>query len=402
MKYYFIDNKNSNTYTTDVLKHISKLYGHEIVPAIEADCILISLNDIMSIYDLEKARIQYRGKTIIAGGHAACHFKLLKIFADVVWVGHCFEFFKCNSLAEIKSHKSSYIKDGKIVEASQYIDWNIVPMIQQSKNSVYFWAGVGCKNKCSFCLTSWTNRHQLNTDSNIKKACILANKHKYNINIVSNEYAEDIGIKIKSHVKDMMIKDVDKLKAKDVNMIRCGIEFAAPENRKKYGKYFTDEQFIKLVNKCHELKIELNAFCLIGIDTQQQWEEFFNSLPIINSISPRIIFKFTTLEILQHTPLYKKRFELFPEILNNYFGKNILDKMHQSFSLNSMKYRTIPMASINLMLYRVALSLCVNLREFREVKQCKDYLKHDKNKMIKLVLKRFETDYTKELIVKHK
>jgi hypothetical protein len=402
MKYYFYEeSKGLQTYTVGVLKYLASINNHIIVDNVkDCDIILISLNDIFSIYALEKLRIENLNKTIVAGGHAAVHFKLLSIFANYVWIGHGFDFFKLNSLDEIKQSKHVYCKDKdrEVIESNQNIEWNNVPIIKQSNKSVYYWSGVGCKNKCHFCLTSWTNKHNNNKNINIIKACNIANNKKYNINLVSNEYSDNYNIKVKSHVKDMMISDVDKLKVKDVNMIRCGVEFAEESNRKKYGKYFTNEQFNNFIYKAHELKIELNAFCITGIDSIEQWKEFFLQLPIIDKLTPRVIFKFTTLEILQHTPLYNKRFELFPFIFNNYISKNDIDIIHRNIlGMNSMKYRTIPPAHINYMMYRVMLSLCTNIKEFNKVKQCKDYRRQNTNKMYLDTLKMFEIDYQNEL-----
>jgi len=243
--YKTLDSDNT-AYTFAVLKKLIRVHGHELIEdRDQADMILVTICDIDEIQLLIRARRENKeGKPIAVGGHVCFNYKVVALFADLVNVGHGFEFFKCQTVEEMKALPCVYYpgKPGKITP-SELMEWHLLPLVQKSKKTYYYMAGVGCKNKCAFCYTSWTNRLQKNSEIRVQKAYHSIPKGA-SLMIIANEYD---GTHVKVPVKDMLLKDFIKLTSKTANIVKMGLEFATPETRKRVGKFFTDEEFLYIL-----------------------------------------------------------------------------------------------------------------------------------------------------------
>jgi len=311
MKYYLesLQEKGVVFYSRQLLVHLIKINGHELCEKPEdADFILVSVCDTAEINLIKKMRERFPDKKIIVGGYHATYFKLYAIFADYVNVGQGFEFFECQTEDEIRKLDCIYW-DGceKLIIPSTEIRWEKCPAIQVSKKRFYYWAAVGCKNKCKFCLTSWSNLHQMNPYT--KRIKRKMESEGYFLKLIENE--EMSNLDVKEPVKDFMLKDYIKTTNISAKLIRLGIEFATEENRKLYGKPFTDDEFLFAIDKAKREKKDLTLFCLGGVDTREEWADFICKIPKDwETKKPNIFFKFTNLEIQQFTPIWRKRYDL--------------------------------------------------------------------------------------------
>jgi hypothetical protein len=221
----------------------------------------------------------------------------------------------------------------------------------------YYIGGVGCKNKCQFCLTSWTNKHQKNSDIRIKKAEQLLPPGA-RLNVIANEY--EGGLKA-SLVKDMMLKDFINVTKKTSKLVRIGYEFVNPENRQRFGKAFPDEYFFRAADLAKKLGIEIQLFCIGGIDTRAEWQTLFEKIPTDKSRAPRIWFKFTNLAYEQFTPIYKHRFEMdYGRYLDGAFGKKLFD----SCAVYNKRIRIFPVAYPGLSFWRMGVQLSVSREQY--------------------------------------
>lgn len=256
MKYHLIEQKLNIHYTFGLLRTIITHHGHELVdtPA-DADMVLVSLCDVTCLYELEKIRRQHPKAKIVVGGHFGYYFKACAIFADYVCVGQGFDFFACQTEEEIRALPCVYYpgKDTKAtpIVANQHIDWPLCPVIQTSTKAFFYMAGVGCKNKCRFCFTSWTHKHETNEVWRIQKAARAIGTRGI-LTLVSNEYGSDFRTG-KIRVRDAMLRDFIKETEKNVRLVRMGLEFATEANRKKYGKPFTDEELFYAIEHAGRL-----------------------------------------------------------------------------------------------------------------------------------------------------
>jgi len=379
---------SNNHYTYSLLERLIQVNGHELeTDPDRAEFHLVSLCDVTQLSFLEKVRKNYATAKIIVGGHFAVNFVVCSLFADLVNTGHAFEFFKCRSFDEMARLESVYFKGKKeIIRPSTFIDWSQLPVVQTSDRMFYYLGGAGCKNKCRFCLTSWTNKHQSNSEMRIRIAESKIPKGA-RLNIISNEYDRALR---KSPVKDMMLKDFLSVRKKTTHLVRMGLEFATPESRKKYGKAFPDDAIYQAIDLAGRLKIEIQLFCIGGIDPREAWDAIFDRLPIEPKSMPRIYFKFTNLQYEQFTPMFKERFNMNPEnYLDGQFGKYLFNRC----AVYNKRVRIFPIASPCLAFWRMGTSLSVNMDQYEAWKALKK--EKDQNTVYDALFstKVIETDY---------
>jgi len=314
LRYYYPQFKNSKTryLTFTVVSKVLRLYGHEIVNTEkEADAILFSGCDVLDIKDLRRLRKE-TSKPLIFGGAYSFNYWSAKLYSDAVWVGEIFEFAKLKSLAEIYDSKHSFTGDDEEgLTASTLIEWDKVPIAQVTKTHCYYWGGVGCKNKCNFCYTSWTHKHIENTRQNIRQAQEIAKRNKIHLMTVSNEYSYEDGNK----TKDVLIKDFIKMPIK-ASLVRCGIEFATEDVRKKMSKPITREDISKLVQKISKDNIMVRLFHVTGYEPLEDWHRYIKELGDLLFKYPNkrmIHLMFNNLQYQNYTPLYGERFNINPD-----------------------------------------------------------------------------------------
>lgn len=378
----------NNYYTYAVLEKLIRMNGHTLAadPG-AAENILVSLCDVTQVPILEKVRKEHPLKTIICGGHFAINYKVCSLFADLVNIGQRFELFKCKTFDEMAALPCTYYK-GKagILKPSILIEWSALPVVQTSKKMFYYLGGVGCKNKCQFCLTSWINKHQVNSEIRIQKAERLITAGA-RLNVIANEYQGALKF---SPVKDMMLRDFLRCTKKTTRLIRIGLEFCLEENRKKFGKPFTDDEFLRAIDLAAELKIDLQFFCIGGIEPRQAWQDFFNLLPTTTSRMPRIFFKFTNLGYEQFTPMYKRRHEINPD---NYLDLEFGRKLFHSVGVRNKRIRIFPIASPALAFWRMGVQLSTTIDQYKKFSALKNSRDAGVLWAALVETKVFETDY---------
>lgn len=324
---YFDSASRFMTYT--IVYRIMTAAGHEIVDSPEGcDAALYSMCDVMDYPGLVKLRNAVGKLPIVAGGAYAFNFWSASIYADYVWVGEVFEMAECRTLADLADSPHTYTRGGKIPTASTYIDWARVPVCQIAPKKAYYWGGVGCKNKCRFCFTSWTHIHQTNTPERISKAKETARKHKVHLMIASNEYEDGTG----GTTQDMLLVDYIKRPVK-ANVIRCGIEFATEQSRAHMGKRISREDIYKAIQKMNTDGVALRLFHISGYDALSDWDQYIEDLCEMFRRHPNerlLILMFNNLQYQNYTPLYAERRSIDPaRYIDNTTTKAWYDRLRQ-------------------------------------------------------------------------
>ncbi len=350
-------------YTVSVLTHIAKFYGHEIVEPEDADMLLVSVCDVHDLGFAEKVRNKYPNKIIMIGGHAAVYYKLWFLFGDYVNIGQGFELLKCQSIDEMKELKCvTWEGKDEIIHPSNLIEWENVPVANVSKGGRYYWGSVGCKNKCSFCVTSWTNTYQTNSPARVNKVLT-----QYpNCIIVTNDSAGFLSRPTQS----IMLKDFLKAPLRQGSIYRLGIEFATEERRKKYGKSFTDSEFVAAMLRAARRKVRLRLFCITGLDTMEEWDGLFGQIPPIYDNAGAFRVKFTNLDYQMFTPMRHERYDIS---LDNMFNTKIAEKFLRKYMANVRPLRTLPCSSKQTTLLRNVLYYTTNREEYEGYKMVKKY-----------------------------
>lgn len=305
---YFKSSSRFLTYT--VVARALRAAGHELTDDVtDCDVVGFSACDVMDYLDLVKLRAETR-KPILVGGSYAFNYKSAILYSDMVWVGEVYEMAECADIDALRAHPSCYVPGKPNVRASTRIDWGDVPIAQIAPKKCYYWGGVGCKNKCRFCFTSWTHAHQVNSKARIDAAKRVAAKEKKHLMIVSNEYEGGDG----GRTMDMMLTDYVRVPV-SASMIRCGIEFATEASRREMGKRITDDDIYKAIQKMNVDGVAMRWFHIAGYDPLADWERYIEMLCGMLSRHPnkRIVhLMFNNLQYQNYTPLYTRRRDIDP------------------------------------------------------------------------------------------
>lgn len=178
--------------------------------------------------------------------------------------------------------------------------------------------------------------------------------------LISNEYDEDVEVK----VKDMMLKQFLKIKLppKNPKLIRLGIEFATEELRKKYGKPFSNDDFYAALDKAYMEGKELNLFFITGLEPLDRITELLTSYQRYGT-KPKIFVKLTNITYQQFTPIHKERFNID---IRNYaypqYAQHLKDTLD---SFGGWRFNILSAAKPNRALYETAMNHITNEQEYQ-------------------------------------
>ncbi len=282
MKMYYYnkyDRESITFYTQELIKYLAKKNGHEVVDnPYKADFAGLSLAHHSEVKDILKLRKELpKGIPIIAGGHATYAPKAIAAYADYVCLGHGFEFFRdtkeMGSVKEIEQLPYIYFK-GKTAPLlySQYIDWKMIPLSRTGKNTWAFFWSVGCRAKCNFCATSWTNQYQQNPNE-MHLQMARDHTHGKQLYVVTNDYSFS---NVRRAVSDVMVKEYIKTPSTydNIGLIRTGIESVTEKGRYFFGKHIKDHELQRFFELTYKHKKETNLFFIAGVDTTEEYIDF--------------------------------------------------------------------------------------------------------------------------------
>lgn len=330
MKYCFpqLRDSLSRLQVFNVIRSALVKRGHEIVDDItESDAVLFSACDVVETRHLRSLR-KSTSKPIICGGQYAINYYSAKLYSDIVWLGHVYDFADMKSLDDIASSQHAYTGVDKPLKLSKRICWDEIPITQMAPHKCYYMGGVGCKNKCKFCFTSWTNPHQVNSKKAIAAAADVCRKKGIHLMVASNEYDYDAD----ARTKDMLLVDYISMRVSGL-LVRCGIEFASEDTRQKMGKRITRDQIYAALQKTNLDNIALRLFHITGYEPIGEWERYIDDMCwMLDKVKNKKIIQleFNNLQYQNFTPLYKERKSINPD---NYIDirttKRWYDKLRQ-------------------------------------------------------------------------
>jgi len=357
-------------YTEKLLAYVLRSRGHNQVAAgTHGAVLLVSLCDVTEVMRLERIRQQYPGNRLLAGGHfAKIGAGVMGLFADAVWIGHCFEMAACKNFAEICEHRSCYVpgETEGLVYASTRIDWNLCPLIQVDRKRFYIFAGDGCRRKCRFCLTSNTEiyRERPGIDMLIHGA-----RHRLGggmtIKAISNAYNIDIGDDM---VQDMLLTDLLRIRRPcSGKLIRSGVEFATDATRKMYGKPLKAGQIREAIARAAVIGAKLHLFHIGGLDPIEDWLQYLDDvIQPGDKLSPPVFFKWTNLEYQQKTPLWRKIRDIN---FDNYLTADFTSMFFQRGAHKNKRVRVMPVKYPAHAVWRMCMSNVTDIDQYQRVKR---------------------------------
>ncbi len=262
------------------------------------------------------------------------------------------------------------MQDKKKIVASNKICWELVPL-QKSGTFYRYWGGVGCKNKCSFCFTTHTNKHQENSK---KRKEYFAKR--YNAQISENFSNQKFAYKSGSILLTDFIKQPRK-SFRNNAILKMGLEFPTEKTRRENGKYFSDLQLKTAIQKAINFdKVNITGFLINGLNTENDWENFYYFMSKINiNSSKRFVFlKITNLEYQMFTPLFKTPL---------FFQKLFLKYLQNA----PVKFKTIGTKYTAFALYQMCLNAIQNINDYNSLS------KHKNNKDFDFMFNLYQKEY---------
>jgi len=352
-------------YTEAALRHIMRIYGVRETTPETADVIWFSCSDPDDLPSLRAAREIAGERPLIMGGFEAyCGVPYLA-WADAVVVGECSNFMRTwgRSPLEAVSLPNVLTMDkyerGEPVYPDYEVLYGKMPIVKVGgKKRYYFLAGRGCKGKCKFCMTSWTQPYSNCPIERIKQVVRFVETQKGVLTLITNDSKNVIESKV---VNAQSIRVVDYLKDPKKyksHMLRFGIEFWDEATRARMGKPIKDEHLTELINVTKELKQTCELFFIIGMpgdENSPRWtldsvREFIDRVvPTDLSLHPKIHVKMTYIDPCPHTPIAGMRID--PE----YYDRDAIFKM---FSARNRRFRTFPTRSAAREAWRAVFHRC--------------------------------------------
>lgn len=306
---FFETERQSVNYTSQLLKHLLRKRGFNVVSIEKSDVIFVSVCDVMEIPLLKKAFELFGGKKIIVSGGAISFLPVMRFYSDYVVNGEAYEFFdylRDNGLKNIEDLPYVATRHKPSTARSQVIKWEENPIIQTTKRLYYYYAGKGCRFRCKFCLVSNNNKFQ-SCPQHLIISALRKIPNGFFLTFITNNFEYNIPqflyrkIMVRDYTVSGYLKERNKVRGK----IRIGIEFCTEKNRKLFGKPITNEEIKEVIVKSKKDNCELMLFFILGVESQEEVESFIDILPVDFSLFPRIILKFTYIDFSYGTPIWE-------------------------------------------------------------------------------------------------
>lgn len=289
------------------LKYVCRKNDITVVDKKEADILLISISDPTETSLILEAR-KYN-KPIILGGSECFNDLIYGFLVDVINIGEGFELFKelgkagklssKQIIGHLKKLPYIYHPGKEAVIPSTFIDWKLYPVVLTGKNRKTIVGSKGCKNRCKFCFTSWTNKYQENPyTKNMQTAQMI---------IIANDNAEVMQLNQKSRSRTMSVKSylkMNKLQADNCHCYHLGVESFSEETRKYFNKPISNVDLRRVYNKSQEYRHKLTIYIIAGYDKDDSIDEFSEAIGQDTTYKkPTIEIKCTYIDPSMHTPL---------------------------------------------------------------------------------------------------
>lgn len=261
--------------------------------------------EFVSLCDVEDLKLLFAPKTRgvrIVGGSYSFHAQLLGTMSDAVCVGEGQEFFdtaKNKGLDTALSLPCIYTPEKKTVIASSKIEWERFPPIKTNAMKVMVVAERGCHNKCKFCYTSWTTKHQCRPKTNYVYPGHM-------IHLISNDNEQTMNQR--TSVRSITAKRylaMTKGESKLCRFYRIGLESFSEATRKFLGKPALNDEIREIIHVATKENHELQFFIIAGIDPQESIEEFLEQCGGAVGLKrrPGIFIKVTGFNPCLYTPM---------------------------------------------------------------------------------------------------
>ncbi len=296
-------------YTRAVLESYCKAAGVPIVKDIEESAVVwFSCCDPDDLSALKKTHRDAKGKPIIMGGFDAFLTRAYFAWVDAMVIGEGWEFISTwgkspKDALELPCVATSPKDD---VTPSNTIAWENIPILKPPGGKrLYYLGGRGCKGKCKFCATSWTQPYVNAPQGLIKQVIKYAESVGGRLSLVSNDSDPVVESSV---VNAQSVRVVDYLKEPKrykSTMLHLGIEGWTEKCRANMSKPIRDDEIRALIRALKHNKQKAEFFFILNYPGFEHGmiEAFAESVIEADADkSPTIHVKMTYFDPCPHTP----------------------------------------------------------------------------------------------------
>lgn len=257
--------------SSQYVKYFAQKIGHNIVNIQDCDLLLLS-----SVHPIQAKQInrykKYKKKILLGGFGALSPHSYLNYGADFISVGDCKN--TLHNLNNLENQKNILTKD-KIkenIDVDVNFDFNCPP-IQDEAGRYMLICGRGCKNKCTFCQTSWALPY-LENDKSIEAKRLIREGKK--ISYISNDLSQHSFYNKMPSIMDgsYSVNYIKKYGLPKSREVRLGIEGVSERLRKFINKPISNDDLVNCTIWLNNNKKAVRWFLIAGLPTENQndWE----------------------------------------------------------------------------------------------------------------------------------
>jgi hypothetical protein len=300
----------TNLYTLAALRALMKAHGVTEADPVHADALWVSMCDPDDLPVLIEARRIAGNRPVIMGGFEGYFGYPYLAWADAVVIGEGAEFIRtwAQNPAAALALPCVLTRRGPPAVPSYEVGWQHMPLLKvPGHERFYYLGGRGCKGKCAFCATAWTQPYMCAPASLVSDVVRYVESMKRGkLTLVSNDSVPLVA----SHVvnaQSVRVRDyLANPKRYKASMLHFGVEGWDEDTRKHWGKPISDHDLRMLLAVTAKERQVCELFFIVGypgwsmVDVQRFADTV---LDLDTRNAPQIRVKVTYLDPCPHTPL---------------------------------------------------------------------------------------------------
>jgi hypothetical protein len=300
----------TNLYTLAALRALMRAHSVTETTPDDAGAIWVSICDPDDLPVLIEARRIAGKRPVIMGGFESYFGLPYLAWADAVVIGEGAEFIRAWGADPdaALALPCALRKDGPPAVPSYAVDWAHMPLLKvPGCERYYYMAGRGCKGKCLFCATSWTQPRQTAPAWLLSRVVgYVESKSRGALTLITND-SEPIRESPVVNAQSVRVRDyLANPKRYKASMLHFGIEAWDEETRRKWGKPIGDIELRQLLAVTAQERQACELFFIVGypgwsMDDVRRFAVDILDLDTRNA--PQIRVKVTYLDPCPHTPL---------------------------------------------------------------------------------------------------
>lgn len=299
----------TNLYTLAALRALMRAYNVSETTPDKAGALWVSICDPDDLPVLIDARRIAGNRPVIMGGFESYFGLPYLAWADAVVVGEGAEFIAAWGADPDAALTLPCVLrcNGPSAVPSYVVDWAHMPLLKVPGHERYYYmAGRGCKGKCAFCATSWTQPKQTAPAWLLSQVVgYVEGRDRGALTLITND-SESVRESRVVNAQSVRVRDyLANPKRYKAAMLHFGVEAWDEDTRRKWGKPIGDAELCQLMAVTAQERQPCELFFIVGYPgwSMADVRRFASLLDLDTRNAPQIRIKATYLDPCPHTPL---------------------------------------------------------------------------------------------------